>query len=94
VSCQNCSIAGTLEITEGVFSVNSSAIKEFQALNFIEHGYFKAVANGVNAHVELDTTLSLSSTQAFDKTLSTITLPGFQVSRTFYPYANHVTNKI
>jgi hypothetical protein len=83
MSCQNCSIAGTVEITEGVFHVNSTTIEAFQAVNFIENGYFKAVANGVNAHIELDTTLSLSSTQSFDNTLSTIALPGFQVRLTF-----------
>jgi len=94
VSCQNCSIAGTVEITEGVFRVNSTTIEALQAVNFIENGYFKAVANGVNAHIELDTTLSLSSTQSFDNTLSTITLPGFQVRLTFYPSASCITHTI
>jgi hypothetical protein len=92
LSCQNCSIVGTIEITEGVFSVNSTTIEAFQAVNFIENGYFKAVANGVNAHIELDTTLSLSSTQSFDNTLSTITLLGFQVRLIFYLSASCITD--
>jgi hypothetical protein len=78
LSCRKCSIAGTVEITEGIFTVNSSMNAGFLAVNFLDHEYFKVVANSVNAYIELDTTLSLSSTHSFDKTLSTVTLPGFR----------------
>jgi hypothetical protein len=84
VSCKNCSIAGTVDITEGVFTVNGT-IPEAKAANFLNHGYFQAVANGLNAHVELDTTLSLSTGQSFDEVLATIVILGFQVSLTFCP---------
>jgi hypothetical protein len=46
VSCKNCSTSGTVEITEGVFSVNGSSFFT-EVENFVHHGYFKAVANGV-----------------------------------------------
>lgn len=83
VSCKNCSIAGTIDIAEGVFIVNNT-LPEGRAVNFLNHGYFLALANGLNAHVELDTTLSLSTGQSFDEVLATIGIPGFQVSGTFY----------
>jgi hypothetical protein len=79
VACQNCSLAGTIEITEGEFTVGNSTVDVLKAVDFLQNGYFKAVANGLQAHIALDTTLSLSNTQSFDKTLATITLPGFQV---------------
>lgn len=74
VSCKNCSITGTIDITEGAFSVDGTGLA-----NFINHGYFEVVANGLNAHVELDTTLALSSGKSFDQNIATITMPGFQI---------------
>jgi hypothetical protein len=53
VSCKNCSTSGTVEITEGVFSVNGSSFFT-EVENFVHHGYFKAVANGVGAYIELE----------------------------------------
>jgi hypothetical protein len=79
VNCKDCSVDGSIEITEGEFTVMDSVTAAFQAKDFITNGYFKAVFNGVKAHVELDTTLSLSTGIQFDQTLTTIGLPGFQV---------------
>jgi hypothetical protein len=80
VTCADCSIAGEVSISEGVFIVNGSSISGLEAVNFLDHGYFTAVANGVNARVELDTTLSLSNQISFDNTILSLALPGFQVS--------------
>lgn len=80
MTCADCSIAGEVSISEGAFIVNGSSISGLQAVNFLEHGYFTAVANGVNAHVELDTSLSLSDQISFDNTILSLALPGFQVS--------------
>jgi len=81
---------GSLEITHGTFTINSSAPIDCQiddkicqdieeAYQFIESGFFNAIANGFNAHVELDTSLSLTASHAFSKDIFTIGLPGFQV---------------
>jgi len=83
VNCKDCSVNGTIEITEGEFTVSDSVTAAFQAKDFITNGYFKAVFNGVKAHVEIDTTLSLSTGIKFDQTLIEIGLPGFQVSSNF-----------
>ncbi|RFU30780.1 hypothetical protein B7463_g5553, partial [Scytalidium lignicola] len=79
VSCKSCTVGGAIEITEGEFTISNSTTAAFKALDFIDNGFFKAVATGMNAHIALDTTLSLSSTQSFDKTLITITPPGFSI---------------
>lgn len=83
VNCKDCSIDGAIEITEGELTVSDATTFPTKAKAFIDYGYFKAVANGVIAHVELDTTLSLSNTQSFDTTIATIPLTGFQVSLVF-----------
>jgi hypothetical protein len=80
ISCKECSIDGIIELTEGEFTVGDSDTLPFKAKDFIDHGYFKTVANGMKAHIELDTKLELSSTQTFDMALATISLPGFSVS--------------
>jgi hypothetical protein len=80
VNCNNCSISGTIDIVEGEVTVSNSTTAAGKALDFINTGFFRAVANNLSAHVELDTTLSLSTTQSFNKTLTSIGLPGFEVS--------------
>lgn len=79
IGCKNCTVVGTIEITQGTFFVNSSISDEYEeAYHFIEHGYFDFVGNGIGAHIELET--SVSVTASFAKTFVVITLPGFQVS--------------
>ena len=80
VSCKNCSVSGTIDIVEGEITVSNSTTDAGKALDFINTGFFRAVVNNLSAHVELDTTLSLSNTQSFNKTLTSIGLPGFEVS--------------
>jgi hypothetical protein len=55
VACQNCSIAGSIEITEGEFKVSNSMIDAFKAVGFLQNGYFKVVANGLEVHIALGT---------------------------------------
>jgi hypothetical protein len=80
LGCKNCTLTGTVDITQGTFTVNSSATNELEEVtHFIENGFFNVVANGVSAHIELDTSISLTASQAFSHTILTLTLPGFQV---------------
>ncbi|TVY19051.1 hypothetical protein LARI1_G002024 [Lachnellula arida] len=79
VKCGNCSVSGTIDIVEGEFTVSNSTTDGEKAIDFINTGFFRAVANNLGAHVELDTTLSLSTTQSFNKTLTSIGLPGFEI---------------
>lgn len=50
-----------------------------KAQNFIEHGFFKVEANGVNAHIELDSTFSAGLTSEFSREFAAFGIPGFQV---------------
>ncbi|TVY88396.1 hypothetical protein LAWI1_G004756, partial [Lachnellula willkommii] len=79
VKCSNCSVSGTIDIVEGEFTVSNSTTGGEKAIDFINTGFFRAVANNLGAHVELDTTLSLSTAQSFNKTLTSIGLPGFEI---------------
>jgi hypothetical protein len=80
VNCKSCFVSGTIDIVEGEITVSNSTTEVGQAVDFINTGFFRAVANNMSAHVELDTSLLLSTTQSFNKTLITIGLPGFEVS--------------
>jgi hypothetical protein len=91
VGCKNCSLVGTLEITDGTFTVSSSKSQKFSpglsrtvnavedAVQFVEHGFFNIVANDVGGYMELDTSISLTGTQNFNKSIVDAALPGFQV---------------
>jgi hypothetical protein len=82
IGCKNCSLVGTLEITQGTFTVNSSPANEFEeAYQFIEHGFFDYVGNGISAHMELDTLVSFTS--SFIGNVAVVALPGFQASISF-----------
>jgi hypothetical protein len=61
---------------------NSSAANEFEgAYQFIEHGFFDYVGNGISAHMELDTLVSLTS--SFMGNVAVVPLLGFQASISF-----------
>ncbi|KAI9650585.1 hypothetical protein NHQ30_000603 [Ciborinia camelliae] len=79
IKCANCSIEGSLEITQGVFTISNSSLKTEKAVNFLEHGYFEAVANELGAHIEIDTSIAGTFTESFNKSLVTLALPGFQI---------------
>ncbi|ESZ95635.1 hypothetical protein SBOR_3983 [Sclerotinia borealis F-4128] len=53
INCADCSVEGSIEITQGVFTISIYS----QAANFVNHGYFDAVANGLGAHIEIDTSI-------------------------------------
>jgi len=85
IGCKNCTIVGVLDITQGTFTVNSSATNEFdEAIQFIKDGFFNVAANGISAHIELDTSISLMESQTFTQNIVNLALPGFQV-RVYYP---------
>jgi hypothetical protein len=78
IGCHNCTLVGSLDITQGTFVVNNSATNKFdQAFQFIEEGFFNVVANGLSAHIELDTSVTLSLD--FDKVVFREPLSPFQV---------------
>jgi hypothetical protein len=77
LGCKNCSLVGTLDITQGTFTVNSAANPLEEASQFIHQGFFNVAANGVSAHMELDTSVTLS--QSFSVDIFKIPLLGFQV---------------
>lgn len=70
---------GSVEITQGVFTISNSSLSTEEAINFLENGYFDAVVNGLDAHIELETSIAGTFTESFNKSLATLTLPGFQV---------------
>ncbi|KAB8293902.1 hypothetical protein EYC80_009378 [Monilinia laxa] len=78
IKCVNCSIEGTVEITQGVFTISSSSLTTQKAVNFLENGFFDAVVNGLGAHIEIDTSIAGTFTESFNQSLVTLTLPGFQ----------------
>ncbi|TGO46438.1 hypothetical protein BCON_0325g00060 [Botryotinia convoluta] len=79
ISCGNCSIEGTIELTQGVFTVSDSSLDTEKAVNFVEHGYFDMVVNGLGAHIEIDSAVAGTFTETFIMDLTTLALPGFQI---------------
>lgn len=80
IGCKNCTLVGTLDITHGTFTINSSATNELEeAIQFIKNGFFNVAANSVSAHIELDTSISLMESQNFVQNIFSLALPGFQV---------------
>jgi hypothetical protein len=80
LGCKNCTLTGTVDITQGTFTVNSSAANDLEEVaHFIENGFFNVVANGVSAHIEIDTTISLAVSKSFSHNILILALPGFQV---------------
>jgi len=80
VECTNCTLMGVLDITHGTFTINGSTTNKIdEAIHFIKNGFFNVVANGVSAHIELNTSISLIASQPFKQDIFTAALPGFQV---------------
>ncbi|KAF7861796.1 hypothetical protein EAF04_007679 [Stromatinia cepivora] len=79
IKCANCSIEGSIELTQGVFTISNSSLDTQKAVNFLEHGYFDAVVNGLGAHIETDAAIAGTFTESFNMSLVTLTLPGFQI---------------
>ncbi|KAK6602258.1 hypothetical protein H4I95_07360 [Botrytis cinerea] len=79
ISCSNCSIEGSIEMTQGVFNVSNSSLDTKKAVNFVENGYFDMVVNGFGAHIEIDTAVAGTFTETYIMNLVTLALPGFQI---------------
>ncbi|KAF7950197.1 hypothetical protein EAE96_007488 [Botrytis aclada] len=79
ISCGNCSIEGSIELTQGVFTVSDSSLDTEKAVNFVENGYFDMVVNGLGAHIEIDSAVAGTFTETFTMTFTTLALPGFQI---------------
>ncbi|KAM0316951.1 hypothetical protein ACHAO8_002754 [Botrytis cinerea] len=79
ISCSNCSIEGSIEMTQGVFNVSNSFLDTKKAVNFVENGYFDMVVNGFGAHIEIDTAVAGTFTETYIMNLMTLALPGFQI---------------
>ncbi|KAK6599099.1 hypothetical protein H4I96_08303 [Botrytis cinerea] len=79
IGCSNCSIEGSIEMTQGVFNVSNSSLDTKKAVNFVENGYFDMVVNGFGAHIEIDTAVAGTFTETYIMNLMTLALPGFQI---------------
>ncbi|KAF7924960.1 uncharacterized protein EAE98_007048 [Botrytis deweyae] len=79
ISCGNCSIEGSIELTQGVFNVSKSSHNTEKAVNFVEQGYFDLVVNALGAHIEIDSAVAGTFTETFTVELTRLTLPGFQI---------------
>ncbi|PQE30422.1 GPI anchored protein [Rutstroemia sp. NJR-2017a WRK4] len=79
IRCSNCSMAGTISITHGTVTVSHNVTRVNKAIHFLRDGYFNAEVNGLNAHIELDTTITGALSAEFSQPLVIITLPGFTI---------------
>ncbi|RDL37181.1 uncharacterized protein BP5553_04614 [Venustampulla echinocandica] len=79
VKCKECTLNGNIDIAEGEFTLGNSTTDVGKAVDFINSGFFRAVANNMSAHVLLDISLTLSKPQTWSKILTEITLPGFEI---------------
>lgn len=94
VSCKNCSVGGTIEISEASFSLPDSESDDdddgaiegiIDAVNetiaFFKNGSVEAVATGLFAHIELEFSISESQDLTLlNASLPTVALSPFEVS--------------
>lgn len=71
-------------ISEGQFVISNPTILEdvvvAQAIDFLDDGFFNIVAKNMSAHIGIETSMDLTARKDFNKTLTTIGIPGFTVS--------------
>jgi hypothetical protein len=63
-SCKNCTLTGSIEVTQGSFAIKTSndITQDINStIQFFEHGLVEIVANNLFAHIELDTQLQPSA---------------------------------
>ena len=87
MKCKNCSTQGAINIIQGSVTFNDSDLPKTNEdfVDFIKNGYVKLNANNFSAHVELDSTIQLStSLTLFSIPAPEIGLPGFQVGNLFF----------
>ncbi|KAI9772144.1 MAG: hypothetical protein M1839_002556 [Geoglossum umbratile] len=63
VSCKNCSAKGSIEVTQGSFTVISNSNDSFtKFMDFLHSGFITLTAESFSAHIELDTAVQTSQT--------------------------------
>jgi hypothetical protein len=70
-------------------SLNTSAL---EAKHFLQDGYFYAEANGLKAHIEIDTSVTGALSEDFNHPLVIIALPGFTVRFQSTSVVSHTKN--
>ncbi|RHZ60790.1 uncharacterized protein CDV56_102322 [Aspergillus thermomutatus] len=83
VSCKNCSLEGSIDITKGSFEISGSdgfIDSVNNTIAFFEHGSIEVIANGLFAQVELEFDLSASQDLvSFSAQLPAIPLVPFEI---------------
>lgn len=83
IKCKNCTAKGTINLYQGSFTiaqVNGSSDNTQNVMQFFQHGYLELRVNGLEAHVELESSIKPStSLTLYTVPLPEIGLPGFQV---------------
>lgn len=83
MSCKNCSLEGSIDLTRGSFEISGSdgfMDSVNNTIAFFEHGSVEIIANGLFAQVELEFDLSASQNLvSFSAQLPAIPLVPFEV---------------
>lgn len=87
LSCNNCTIAGDIDISQGSFSVSENsdtAFEEFSdvvddVVDFFNNGTVEVIANGLFTHIELGINISAPQEIPFTASLPPIPLTPFAV---------------
>jgi hypothetical protein len=90
LSCNNCTLAGDIDISQGSFSVSPKTDNIFaqvddvvdDVVDFFKNGTVEVIANGLFGHIELGLNLSIPQEFPFTASLPPIPLTPFAVSRT------------
>ena len=87
MSCKNCTTSGSIELSHGSFTVNGTNstsndtfLDQFLDYGFVAFGYSEFLIHNFTAHVELETSFSLSGTTSFTAPLGSFPLTPFTVS--------------
>ena len=82
ISCKNCSIEGTVDLTHGMFTTTESndANTTASIQDFYEDGYVEMTVNNFQAHIELESTIVASqSIMYYTAPFPDISIPGFSI---------------
>ncbi|MCJ1425160.1 hypothetical protein MMC29_003048 [Sticta canariensis] len=83
IKCKNCTAKGTINLFQGSFTIaqaNGSSNNTENIIEFFQHGYLELRVNGLEAHVELESSIKPStSLTLYTVPLPEIGLPGFQI---------------
>lgn len=87
LSCNNCTIAGDVDITQGSFSVSKESDNAFEEIDdvlddvvdFFKNGTVEVIANGLFTHMELGVNISAPEETPFNVSLPSVPLTPFAV---------------